>query len=52
MSLQYIEREGKTFRWVGEFKKDDFNHAITHETVLGVLENYSPQVSFEQNYSM
>ncbi len=43
-----IERDGKTFRWVGEFKKGDFNHAITHETELGVLENYAPQVAFEQ----
>ena len=43
-----IERDGKTFRWVGEFKKGDFNNAITHETVLGVLENYAPQVAFEQ----
>lgn len=43
-----IEREGKSFRWVGEFKKGDFNHAITHETVLGVLEDYAPQVAYEQ----
>lgn len=43
-----VEQDGQSFRWVGEFKKNDFNNAITHETVLGVLEDYKPQVVFEQ----
>ncbi|MFT5387570.1 MAG: sugar/nucleoside kinase (ribokinase family) [Lysobacterales bacterium] len=43
-----IERDGNTFRWVGEFKKDDMDNAITHETDLGVLMSYSPQVAYDQ----
>ena len=43
-----IEREGKTFQWNGEYKKGNFNTAITHSTELGVLQNYSPQVAYEQ----
>ncbi|MCA9395090.1 MAG: bifunctional hydroxymethylpyrimidine kinase/phosphomethylpyrimidine kinase [Candidatus Omnitrophica bacterium] len=43
-----IIREGQTFAWTGEYKKDDLNTAITHTTTLGVLENYNPQVATEQ----
>ena len=43
-----IERDGQTFAWVGEYKKEDLNTAITHSTTLGVIENYAPQVAYEQ----
>lgn len=43
-----IIREGQTFAWTGEYRKEDLNTAITHTTTLGVLENYNPQVAFEQ----
>ncbi len=39
---------GKTFRWVGEYKKDDLNSAITHDTQLGVLADYVPQLTEQQ----
>lgn len=37
--------DGKTFRWSGEYKIEDFNSAITHETQLGVLADYVPVIS-------
>jgi len=40
-----IARPGKSFRWVGEYKRGDFNTAITLATELGVLLNYSPQIA-------
>ncbi|MBF0595295.1 MAG: bifunctional hydroxymethylpyrimidine kinase/phosphomethylpyrimidine kinase [Candidatus Omnitrophica bacterium] len=40
--------EGKTFRWTGEYKAEDLNSAITHETELGVLAEYSPVISDQQ----
>ncbi|MFH0754383.1 MAG: PfkB family carbohydrate kinase [Candidatus Omnitrophota bacterium] len=40
--------DGKTFRWTGEYKPEDLNCAITHETQLGVLENYVPQLTEQQ----
>jgi sugar/nucleoside kinase (ribokinase family) len=40
--------EGKTFRWTGEYKKDDFNSAITHNTLLGVLADYTPRLTEQQ----
>src|SRR3989338_6839882 len=43
-----IELEGKTFQWNGEYKKGDYNTAVTLSTELGVLENYIPQVAYEQ----
>lgn len=43
-----VDMDGKTFRWDGEYKKEDLNHAITHGTELGVLLTYNPQVSVEQ----
>jgi len=43
-----IERDGNTFHWNGEYKKGDYNTAITLSTELGVLTNYTPQVSTDQ----
>jgi len=40
--------EGKTFRWTGEYKAEDLNSAITHETQLGVLADYTPVISDQQ----
>lgn len=40
-------QQGETFRWVGEYKADNLNQAITHETHLGVLETYQPALSAE-----
>jgi sugar/nucleoside kinase (ribokinase family) len=40
--------DGQTFRWTGEYKKDDLNSAITHATKLGVLANYAPQLTESQ----
>ena len=41
-------REGKTFQWHGEYKKGDYNNAITRSTELGVMSGYAPQVTPEQ----
>ena len=38
----------KTFQWMGEYKKEDLNTAITIETVLGVLTRYEPKVAAHQ----
>lgn len=43
-----IQTSGKTFRWRGEYKKEDFNTAITLATELGVLLNYAPEVASHQ----
>jgi sugar/nucleoside kinase (ribokinase family) len=44
--------KGQTFRWWGEYKKEDLNTAITHNTRLGVLADYAPEVSEQQqNFS-
>ncbi len=43
-----IRRKGKTFQWHGEYKKGDYNNAITISTELGVLENYEPEVAESQ----
>ncbi len=43
-----IKSEGKTFQWHGEYKKDNYNAAITISTELGVLANYVPQVVHDQ----
>ena len=37
--------EGKTFRWHGEYKKEDFNTALTLATELGVLSGFAPYVT-------
>jgi sugar/nucleoside kinase (ribokinase family) len=39
---------GKTFRWTGEYKIDDLNSAITHQTEIGVLADYQPQLNEQQ----
>jgi sugar/nucleoside kinase (ribokinase family) len=39
---------GKTFRWSGEYKKEDLNSAITHDTKLGVLADYQPVITEAQ----
>ncbi|MFA5059453.1 MAG: PfkB family carbohydrate kinase [Candidatus Omnitrophota bacterium] len=39
---------GETFRWDGEYKKEDLNAALTHATHLGVLENFIPEISLQQ----
>jgi len=41
------EADGETFRWDGEYKKEDFNKALTLATRLGVLEGYLPEVAYE-----
>lgn len=43
-----VEGEGKTFRWEGEYKKGDFNTALTLATELGVLVGFVPQVADHQ----
>lgn len=43
-----IKCEGKTFQWNGEYKKGDYNTAITLSTELGVLTSYVPQVTSDQ----
>ncbi len=40
--------EGKTFRWRGEYKKEDFNSALTLATELGVLSGFSPYLADHQ----
>ena len=42
-SLQAVE--GKTFRWHGEYKKEDFNTALTLATELGVLASSKIQIA-------
>lgn len=37
--------EGQTFRWDGEYKKEDLNCALTLATQLGVLMGATPEVS-------
>src|SRR5208283_2786266 len=39
---------GKTFRWRGEYKKEDLNTALTLATQLGVLETYVPELKEHQ----
>jgi sugar/nucleoside kinase (ribokinase family) len=35
---------GKSFYWVGEYKAENMNEAITHETHLNVLEQFQPKI--------
>ncbi len=41
-------QHGKTFRWSGEYKREDFNKALTLATELGVLVGFDPVVSHHQ----
>jgi len=43
-----ITHEGKSFRWEGEYKKGDYNNAITLATELGVLLQFTPHVAHHQ----
>ena len=36
---------GKTFRWSGEYKIDEMDQAITHDTQLNVFESFHPVLS-------
>ena len=45
-----IAHEGKSFRWEGEYKKGDYNNAITIATELGVLLNFTPRVADHQRH--
>jgi sugar/nucleoside kinase (ribokinase family) len=40
--------KGKSFRWKGEYRGNDFNTAITLATELGVLMNFSPRLARHQ----
>ncbi|MFA5259877.1 MAG: PfkB family carbohydrate kinase [Candidatus Omnitrophota bacterium] len=40
--------EGKSFRWEGEYKKEDLNSALTLATELGVLAGFQPAVASHQ----
>ena len=40
--------DGKTFRWDGEYKKEDLNTALTLATELGVLVGFDPDVANHQ----
>lgn len=40
--------EGKSFRWEGEYRKDNLNAALTLATELGVLVGFHPQVAKHQ----
>ncbi len=40
--------QGKTFQWHGEYKKGDYNNALTISTELGVLADYNPEVTEDQ----
>ena len=57
--IQFLRKKGidttsitmgtdKTFRWRGEYKKENLNAAITLETVLGVLMSYDPSIADHQ----
>ena len=45
-----ITGKEKTFRWHGEYKKEDLNTAITLETILGVLMSYEPRIADHQRH--
>lgn len=42
------KQQGRSFHWKGEYKKGDFNTALTLATELGVLKSYVPEVSPKQ----
>lgn len=41
---------GNTFRWQGEYKKEDLNTALTLATDLGVLQDYIPSAADHQKH--
>ena len=43
-----IVEKGRSFAWRGEYKKGDYNNAITLATELGVLLNYQPRIASHQ----
>ncbi|OGX37306.1 MAG: hypothetical protein A3D87_00545 [Omnitrophica WOR_2 bacterium RIFCSPHIGHO2_02_FULL_50_17] len=43
-----VTHDGKSFRWEGEYKKGDYNNAVTLATELGVLLNYVPRIAMHQ----
>ncbi|MBI3618355.1 MAG: bifunctional hydroxymethylpyrimidine kinase/phosphomethylpyrimidine kinase [Candidatus Omnitrophica bacterium] len=43
-----VTHNGKSFRWEGEYRKGDYNNAITLATELGVLLDYAPRVAAHQ----
>lgn len=43
-----VTHHGKSFRWEGEYKKGDYNNAVTLATELGVLLDYAPRVAAHQ----
>lgn len=45
-----VTHHGKSFRWEGEYKKDDYNNAITLATELGVLLDYMPRLAGHQRH--
>ncbi len=46
VNLDSLEKSsGQTFRWEGEYRKEDFNTALTLATQLGVLERYVPKIT-------
>ncbi|MDE1921056.1 MAG: sugar kinase [Candidatus Omnitrophica bacterium] len=59
--LEFLERKGidcssviisrdKTFRWRGEYKKEDLNTAVTLATELGALQSYVPELKEHQRH--
>jgi sugar/nucleoside kinase (ribokinase family) len=42
---------GRTFRWRGEYKKEDLNTALTLATELGVLQTFVPELKEHQKSS-
>lgn len=42
------KHRGSSFHWKGEYKKEDFNTALTLATELGVLEDYVPEITISQ----
>jgi len=49
IDLTSLEKTGgETFHWMGEYKEDDFNTALTLQTKLGVLADYVPKIHESQ----
>ncbi len=48
-SAVVISKE-KTFRWRGEYKKEDLNTAVTLATELGALQHYVPELREHQRH--
>jgi sugar/nucleoside kinase (ribokinase family) len=43
-----IRQKGRTFRWNGEYQKNNLNNAITISTQLGVLNEFRPKLTLSQ----